>query len=136
MADDMEEAFDKQDWIFVFKVAIATHLQLDAAVDETAVLQRQEKQLERLKAIKHDFRLLEKWIIRFEGQLDICDALQCNITDSMKRLYFMENLNPKIFDQTIIMWKSTLTRMAFQNTYSELKTHIINEYTSQMTDME
>ena len=48
----------------------------------------------------------------------------------------MENLNPKIFEQTIILWKSTLTRGLFPKTYQELKTHIINEYLAQMTDPE
>ena len=49
IADNMEEAYDKQDWLFVFKAAMATHLQVDAAVDETAVLQRQERRLDKLK---------------------------------------------------------------------------------------
>ena len=134
IADDMEEAYEKQDWLFVFEAAMATHLQVDAAVDDTAVLQRQEKQLEKLKATKHEYGSLERWILRFEDQLDICDALQCNVTDNTKRLYFMENLNPKIFEQTILMWKSTLTRASFPKKYDELKTHIINEYNAQMTD--
>ena len=134
IADDMEEAYEKQDWLFVFEAAMATHLQVDAGVDETAVLQRQEKQLEKLKTTKHEFGSLEKWILRFEDQLDICDALQCNVTDNTKRLYFMENLNPKIFEQTLIEWKSTLTRASFPKKYEELKTHIINEYNAQMTD--
>ena len=103
IADNMEEAYDKQDWLFVFEAAMATHLQVDAAVDETAVLQRQERQLDKLKTTKHEFGLLEKWIMKFEDQLDICDALQCNVLDSTKRLYFMENLNLKIFEQTILM---------------------------------
>ena len=114
----MEAAYGLQDWLFMFEAAMVTHLQVDVAVDETSVLQRQEKQLEKLKATKHDFGSLEKWIIRFEDQLDICDALQCNVTDSKKRLHFMENLNPKNFEQTILMWKSTLTRASFPKMYA------------------
>jgi hypothetical protein len=135
-ADNMEEAYEKQDWLFVFEAAMATHLQVDAAVDATAELQRQEKQMEKLKNTKHEFGSLEKWIMRYEDQLDICDALQCNVSDMMKRLYFMENLNPKNFEQTLIEWKSTFTRASFPKTYDEIKTHIINEYNAQMTDTE
>jgi hypothetical protein len=43
------------------------------------VLQRQEKQLEKLKTMKHEFGMLEKWIMQFEDQLDVCDALQCKV---------------------------------------------------------
>jgi hypothetical protein len=32
--------------------------------------------MEKLKNTKHEFGSLEKWIVRFEDQLDICDALQ------------------------------------------------------------
>jgi hypothetical protein len=56
--------------------------------------------------------------------------------DNTKKLYFMENLNPMVIEQTILMRKSTLTRRSFPNTYAELKTHIINEYNAQMTDSE
>ena len=56
------------------------------------------------------------------------------MSDTTKRLYFIENLNPKIFEQTLIEWKSTLTRASFPKTYDEIKTHIINEYNAQMTD--
>ena len=59
-ADDMEEAYALQDWLFVFEAAMVIHLQVDAAEDETAVLQRQEKQLEKLKGTKHNFGWLEK----------------------------------------------------------------------------
>ena len=53
--------------------------------------------------------------------MDICDALQCNVKDSTKRFYFMENLNPKIFEQTILMWKSTLTRAVFPKSHRMIK---------------
>jgi hypothetical protein len=48
----------------------------------------------------------------------------------------MENLNPKIFEQTLIEWRSTLTRASFPKTYDDIKKHIINEYNVQMTDTE
>jgi hypothetical protein len=39
IADNLEDAYEKQDWLFVFEAAMATHLQVDAAVYDTAELQ-------------------------------------------------------------------------------------------------
>jgi hypothetical protein len=36
----------------------------------------------------------------------------------------MENLNPKIFEHTIIIWKIMLTRASFPETYAEPKTYM------------
>ncbi len=105
IADIVEEPYEIQDWPFVFEAEMATHLQVDAAVDDTAELQRQEKQMEKLKNTKHEYGSLEKWIMRYEDQLNICDALQCNLSDKTKRLYFTENLNTKIFKHTLTEWK-------------------------------
>jgi hypothetical protein len=52
IADSMEEAYDKQDWLFAFEAAMAAHLQVDVAVDKTAILQRQERQLDKFKTTK------------------------------------------------------------------------------------
>jgi hypothetical protein len=84
IADNMEDAYEKQDWLFVFEAAMATHLQVDAAVDDTAELQQQEKQMVKIKSTKHEYGSLEKWIMRFKDQLDICDVLQCNVSDKTK----------------------------------------------------
>jgi hypothetical protein len=46
-ADYMEQAYELQDWLLVFEIAMVTHLHVDQAVDETAMLQRQEMQLEK-----------------------------------------------------------------------------------------
>jgi hypothetical protein len=58
------------------------------------------------------------------------------VTDHSKRLYLMENLNTKIFEQTLLLWKSTLTSSSFSTTFAELKAHISNENSNQMTDPE
>jgi len=98
-ADCMEQAYELQDWLLVFEIAMVTHLHVDQAVDDTAMLQRQEMQLEKLKKLKHESGSLEKWLLKFEDQLEVCDALGCKVTDHTKRLYLMENLNSKIFDK-------------------------------------
>jgi hypothetical protein len=110
---NLEEAYEKQYWLFIFEAAIATYLQVDVAVDETTVLQRQDMQLKKLKKLKHECGSLEKWIVKFKDQLNVCQALGCTNTDKTKGLYFMENLNNKIFEQTLLLWKNTLTRTSF-----------------------
>jgi hypothetical protein len=45
----------------------------------------------------------------------------------------MRNLNEKIFEQTLILWRGVLTRKTFPDTYEALKAYIANEYSSQMT---
>lgn len=71
----MEQAYELQDWLLVFEIAMVTHLHVDQAVDETAMLQRQEMQLEKLKKLKHESGSLEKWLMKFKDLLEICDAL-------------------------------------------------------------
>lgn len=77
----------------------------------------------------------EKWLLKFEDQLEVCDALGCKVTEHSKRLYLMENLNTKIFEQTLVLWKSTLTRSTFPTKFAELKPHISYEYSNQMADL-
>jgi hypothetical protein len=42
-ADTIEEAHEKYDWLFIFEAAMVTHLHADCTVDETTLLERQEK---------------------------------------------------------------------------------------------
>ena len=53
-ADNIEEAYWKYDWLFVFEAAMVTHLHADCSVDATAVLERQEMALNKLKNLKHE----------------------------------------------------------------------------------
>ncbi len=96
-AMNVEEAYEKQNWLFVFKATIATHLPVDVAVDKTTILQRQDMQLNKLMKLKHVYCSLEKCIMKLKNQSDVCQALGCTINDKTKCSYFMENLNSKIF---------------------------------------
>lgn len=42
VADNIEEAYQKYDWVFVFEAAMVTHLHADSSVDGTAILERQQ----------------------------------------------------------------------------------------------
>jgi hypothetical protein len=54
MADTIEEAYQIYDWLFVFEAAVVTHLHADCTVDVTAILERQEKAIQKLKTMKHE----------------------------------------------------------------------------------
>ncbi len=45
MADNMEDEYEKYDWLFVFEAAMVTHLHVDCTVDATTILERQEKSI-------------------------------------------------------------------------------------------
>jgi hypothetical protein len=114
-AENMQHAHELQDWLVVFEIAIVTHLHVNQAVDETAMLQWQDlhcenlkklkhenlKKLkhENLKKLKHESGSLEKWCMKLEAQLEVSDALGYKVTDHSKRLYLMENLITKMFEQ-------------------------------------
>ena len=49
IADNIDEAYKKYDWLFVFEAAMVTHLHADSSVDGTAALERQELAQEKLK---------------------------------------------------------------------------------------
>jgi hypothetical protein len=133
MADNIEEAYQKYDWLFVFEAAMVTHLHADSSVDCTAILERQELAQEKLKALKHEGGSLQAWLQRFDDAVEECETMGATITDETKRIYLMRNLNEKIFEQTLVLWRGVLTRKTFPDTYEASKAYIANEYSSQMT---
>jgi hypothetical protein len=54
MANNLEDAYKMQDWMFIFEAVMATHLQVVGDVDDCMLLQRQELQIEILKKLKHE----------------------------------------------------------------------------------
>lgn len=54
MADNIKEAYQKYDWLFIFEAAMVTHLHADTSVDGTAIMKWQELAQEKLKALKHE----------------------------------------------------------------------------------
>ena len=47
--DTIEEAYEKYEWHFIFKAAMVTHMNADCTVDETTILECQEKTITELK---------------------------------------------------------------------------------------
>lgn len=59
MADTIEEAYQLYNWLFIFEADMVTHLHADCTVDMTAILERQEKAINKLKSMKHDYGSLQ-----------------------------------------------------------------------------
>jgi hypothetical protein len=104
MANNLEDAYKMQDWMFIFEAAMATHLQVIGDVDDCTLLRRQELQIEILKKLKHESGSLETWMRKFEDQIRVCEAVKCTLTDVHYKTYFMENLNARIFEDTLQIW--------------------------------
>jgi hypothetical protein len=133
MADTIDQAYQKYDWLFVFEAAMVTHLHADCTVDAMAILERQEIAINKLKTMKHEYGSLQTWLQRFDDAIEECKTLGATLTDDMQRTYLMHNLNEKIFEQTLVLWRGVLTRTNFPQTNDGLKAYITNEYSSQMT---
>jgi hypothetical protein len=66
----------------------------------TAILERQEKAIQKLKTMKHEMGSLQAWLQRFDDAIKECETLGAMLTDEMQRAYLTQNLNEKIFEQT------------------------------------
>jgi hypothetical protein len=126
MADMIDEAYQIYDWIFIFEAAMVTHLHADCTVDATAILERQEKAILKLKMMKHEAGSLQMWLQRFDDAIEECETLGATLTDDMQGSYLMQNLNENIFEQTLLLWRGDLTRTNFPQTYDALKAYITN----------
>jgi hypothetical protein len=62
MADTIDEAYERYDWLFVFEAAMVMHLHADYTVDVMTVLERQEKAVNKLTSLKHESGSLQLWL--------------------------------------------------------------------------
>ncbi len=68
-ADNINEAYEKYDWLFVFEAAMVTHLHADCTVDDTTILERQEKAITKLKDMKHEQGSIQVWLQNFDDAI-------------------------------------------------------------------
>jgi hypothetical protein len=133
MADTINEVYQKYDWLFVFEAVMVTHLHADCTVDATAILERQEKAIQELKTMKQEMGSLQMWLKRVDDAIEECETFRATLTDDMQLAYLMQNLNEKIFEQMLLLWRGVLlTRTNFLQTYDALKAYMTNEYLAQM----
>jgi hypothetical protein len=99
-------------------------LQVIGDIDDCTLLHRQELQIKILKKLRHNARSLETWMRKFEDQIRVCEAMKCALTDVHYKTYFMENINLKIFDNTLQLWHNEVTQKHLPKIYTEIKEYI------------
>ena len=78
------------------------------------------------KHVSGDFN---RWITRFEDQVEVCKTIGLLVlTEEAKVFYFMNNLNDAIFGAVKDNFMELSTRVLFPDTYDEIKQRIIAEY--------
>lgn len=133
IADNLDEMYKKGDYLFLFEAAQATHLQVGSSTEETVITKITKIEEGKLMSMKHISGTYDRWLARFDDQLSVCESVGCEISDVEKRVYFMDNLNRKIFDKTLVQWDVIATRAAaFPKTYEGLKTQMNQEYRNLM----
>ena len=81
-------------------------------------------------------QVLQVWLQKFVDALDECETMAATVADDTKHIYLTNNLNEKIFEQTLSMQRGVLPKKNFPDTYDALNTYTTNEYSSQMTQPE
>ncbi len=99
-ADNIDEAYEKYDWLFIFEAAIVTNEHADCTVDDTSILEHQEKAISKLKNMKHEQGSIQVWLQKFDDAIEECETMGATVTNKMKQIYLMRNVNEKTFDQT------------------------------------
>ena len=71
---NVKEARENGDWLFIFKAARETHLYQGVVDDPVLVYERQEQEKEYLSKMKHVAGDFNRWITRFEDQVETCEV--------------------------------------------------------------
>ena len=96
--------------------------------DRVLLYEKQEQEKEYLSKMKHTAGDLNRWITRFEDQIETCETIGVELSDEAKILYFMNNLNDTIFGDVKANFMDLITRALFPHTYEEIKQRMIAEY--------
>ena len=116
----LEDAREQGDWLFVFQAARETHMFQGITEDRVLMMyEKQEQEREYLARMKHVSGDLNRWIARFEDQVETCETIGAVITEEAKILYFMNNLNDTIFSDVKANFADLSTRALFPHTYDE-----------------
>jgi hypothetical protein len=86
--------------------------------------------------MKHKQCSIQVWLQKFDDAIEECETMGATVTDKMKRIYLIKNVNEKIFEQMLVLWRGVLTQKSFPDKYDTLKACIMNEYSSQMNQLE
>ena len=128
VADNMSEAREKGDFLFVFEAVQNTHLLRPMPKVPSLAFKQRENLIKNLSKIKYENGTFDRFLQRFEDYVLICETAGCVIEDAMKNAYLMDGLNPKIFETVLIDWKKTIGRPEFPEEYDKLKELLRGDY--------
>ena len=72
---NLEEARENGDWLFISLAARATDLFQGIADDTVLIYERQEQEKEYLSKMKHISGDFNRWITRFQDQIETCETV-------------------------------------------------------------
>ena len=71
---NLEEARERGDWLFIFEAARETHMFQGATTDRVLLYEKQEQEKDYLSKMKHVSGDFNRWITRFEDQIETCES--------------------------------------------------------------
>ena len=89
------------------EAAKETHL-MPGITDE-----RQQQEKEVLSRLKHTYGDFNRWITLFEDQITACETVGVELSEEAKILYFMSNLNDRIFGEVKAGYMNLITRALY-----------------------
>ena len=96
--------------------------------DRVLMYEKQEQEKEYISKMKHTAGDFNRWITRFEDQIETCETIGVELSDDAKILYFTNNLNDTIFGDVKANLMDLSTRALFPHKYEEIKQRMIAEY--------
>ena len=131
-ATTLDEARERGDWLFIFRAARETHMYQGVGDDRILMYEKKEQEKDYLSKMRHESGDFNRWITKFDDQIETCETIGVELTEEAKILYFMTNLNDSIFGSIKANFLDLSTRALFPNTYEGIKQRMIAEY-SQLT---
>ena len=133
----LDEARERGDWLFIFEAARETHMFQGVASDRVLMYEKQEQEKDYLSKMKHFTGDFNRWITRFEDQMETCETIGVDLSEEAKILYFMNNLNDSsfgdikanFFDLTISFILQSVSNNKFScniDVYIERGLHIVS----------
>lgn len=128
----LEEARERGDWLFIFEAARKTHIDNVGTDDGVLMFERKETEREYLAKMKHVSGDFNRWITKFEDQVETCETIGLELDEDAKIFYFMNNLNDNIFRESKAAFMNLSTRRLYPNNYEDIKQRMIDEYGQMM----
>jgi hypothetical protein len=122
-------ALKSGNWYHVFEAAKAvTVTRLSEGTNDLVVRERQNLEKSRLEQLKWVQGSWTSFRRAWRNQLDVCEAVGCELSDQDKRIALMGSLNKDVFSSVLFEYKSSTRRNDLPQTFLELSMFIEDEF--------